>query len=76
MTRHDPLVQTAAAPPRGPTGWFVRGITANMIIRAKLIDTVVAEAQILPGRHPPDGCSTPNAAARRTTSVTHKRKTA
>lgn len=52
MTRHDPLVQTAA-PHRGPMGLCVPGVSATMIMHANLINTVAAEAQMPPGRRPP-----------------------
>ena len=45
MTRHDPLVQTAA-PHRGPTGWFVPGATVTMIMHANLTDAVVVDARM------------------------------
>lgn len=52
MTRHDPLVQTAA-PHRGPTGLCAPGASATVIMHANLINTVAAEDQTPPGRRPP-----------------------
>ena len=74
MTRHDPLVQTAA-PHRGPTRWFAPGATATIITYANLSNTVAAEAQRLPGRRSTGRCATPYAAARSRTSVTPNQKT-
>jgi len=74
MTRHDPLVQTAA-PHRRPTGWFVPGATATPIMHANLSNTVAAEAQRLPGRRSAGKCATPYAAVRSRTSVTPNQKT-
>ena len=73
MTRHDPLVQTAA-PHRGPTGWFAPGATATIITYANLTDAVVVDARMHYGRHPLDECSTLYAAARSRASVTPNRK--
>ena len=73
MTRHDPLVQTAA-PHRGPTGLCVPGASATMIMHANLINIVAADAQVHYGRRPLDECSTLYAVAHSRTSVTSKQK--
>jgi hypothetical protein len=61
MTRHNPPVQTAATH-RWPTGWFAPGAPATIIMHANLINSVVAEPQMQPGRHPPGKLATPYAA--------------
>ena len=63
ITRHDPLVQTAA-PHRWPTGWFVPGAPATLVMHANLINTGVADAQLRPGGHPTGGRTTRYAEAR------------
>jgi hypothetical protein len=61
MTRHDPLDQSVP-PRRRPTGWFVPGAPATIVMHANLINSVVAEPQMLPGRRPPGKLATPYAA--------------
>ena len=49
MTRHDPLVQTAA-PPREPTGWFAPGAPATITMHANLFNIIAAGARSQPLR--------------------------
>jgi hypothetical protein len=74
MTRHDPLVQTAA-PHRGPTGWFAPGATTTIGMNANLINTVVAGTQMQLERQPKGGRATPYTAARGRRPTTPNQKT-
>lgn len=74
MTRHDVLVQPAA-PHRWPTAGFAPGATATIVMHDNLINTVVADVQMQPGRRPPGKHSTPYAAVRGRHLITPKRKT-
>jgi hypothetical protein len=73
MTRHDPLVQTAA-PHHWPTGWFAHGATATIVMHANLINTVAAEVQMPPGRRSPGRRATAYAEVRDRHSTTPKQK--
>ena len=73
MTRHDPLLQTAA-PHRGPKGWFAPSATVTIVMHANLINTVAAEAQRLPGRRPTAKRTTAYAEVRDRHSTTPKQK--
>ena len=74
MTRHDPLVQTAA-PHRGPMGWFAPGATATIITYANLADAVVVDARMQFERHSTGRRATPYAAAHGRRPTTPNQKT-
>lgn len=74
MTRHDPLVQTAA-PPREPTGWFAPGAPATITMHANLFNIIAAGARSQPLRRLSGRVRTSRAAAHTKRSTTPKRKT-
>lgn len=65
MTRHDQLVQTAAARHR-PMGWFAPSVAATAVMHADSVITVTANARTQPGRRLIGGLATPYASALRT----------
>lgn len=73
MTRHDPLVPTAASSHR-PMGWFAPSAAATVVMLANLIKTVAAGARTQPGRRLPDRLTTPYVVVRGGHSTSPKRK--
>ena len=74
MTRHDPLVHTAALRHR-PTGRFAPSAAATSVTHAELVNTAAADARVQPGGRLPAGLATPYASALGTHPTTPNRKT-
>lgn len=74
MTRHDPLVHTAALRHR-PMGWFAPSTAVITVVPADLVNTAAADAQIQPGRRPLGGHAMASASAPGTHPTTPNRKT-
>ncbi len=74
MTRHDPLVQTAATRRRS-TKWFAPGATATIITYANLTDAVVVDARMQFERHSTGRRATLYAAAHGRRPTTPNQKT-
>jgi hypothetical protein len=74
MTRHDPLVHTAALRHR-PTGRFAPSAAATSVTHAELVNTAAADARVQPGGRLLAGLATPYASALGTHPTTPNRKT-
>ena len=74
MTRHDPLVHTAALRHR-PTGRFAPSAAATSVTHAELVNTAAADARIQPGRGPLGGQAMAYASAPGPHPTTPNRKT-